>query len=172
MASSSSAPTSPSSPLPSSSAIPILRPGKSILKRPPPPQRGFFSLSTLSKLLPTSPTSTTPPNGSFGESKDAPLKRAHFILPQMSTVYPISSANPPYTPNIKEEKRSIEEREAERRKRIVRSNSFVGPVEKEEDGWWSLDKVETFYTECCVGREEVANPTVSAALRVRAYSFV
>lgn len=85
----------------------------------------------------------------------------------MSTVYPISSASPPYTPNIKEEKRGIEEREAARRKRIVRSNSFVGPVEKEEDGWWSLDKVETFYTECCVGREELANPTVSAALRVR-----
>jgi protein phosphatase 1 regulatory subunit 37 len=88
----------------------------------------------------------------------------------MSTVYPISSASPPYTPNIKEEKRGIEEREAERRKRIVRSNSFVGTVEKEEDGWWSLDKVETFYTECCAGREEPANPSVSAALQVRVHA--
>lgn len=167
MASSSSAPTSPSSPSPSSSAIPILRPGKSILKRPPPPQRGFFSLSTLSKLLPTSPTNPTPPNGSLGISRDSSLKRAHFILPQMSTVYPISSASPPYTPNIKEEKRNIEEKEAERRRRIVRSNSLIGPVEKEEDRWWSLEKVETFYTECCAGREEAANPAILAALRVR-----
>lgn len=43
----------------------------------------------------------------------------------------------------------------------------MGVVQKEEDGWWSLDKVETFYTECCAGREEVANPNVSAALHVR-----
>ncbi|KAF8509532.1 hypothetical protein BU17DRAFT_56039 [Hysterangium stoloniferum] len=165
MASSSSAPTSPTSPSPSSSAISIIRPGKSILKKPPPPQRNFFSLATFSKLLPTSPASPSHPNGPPGEQKGAPLKRAHFILPQMSTIYPISSASPPYTPNIKEEKRNIELREAERRKRIVRSNSFVGAVEKEEDEWWSMDKVETFYTECCAGREETANPTVSAALR-------
>src|SRR5262249_48275953 len=155
-----------------SSAIAIIRPGKSILKRPPPPQRGFFSLSSLSKLLPNSQASSFLHNGSVDESGNKPLKRAHFILPQMSTVYPISASNPPYTPNIKEEKRTIEERETERRKRIVRGNSCVSPLQKEEESWWGMDKVETFYAECCAGREEPANPKVSAALQVRLVSML
>ncbi|KIJ24330.1 hypothetical protein M422DRAFT_274922, partial [Sphaerobolus stellatus SS14] len=156
-------PTSPTSPSPSSSAVPIIRPGKSILKKPPPPQRGFFSLSTLSKLLPPG-TGSNNAGGASTDADDAVLKRAHFILPQMSTIYPISSANPPHTPNIKEEKRNIELKEAERRRRIVRSNS-TGPLDKEEDDWWGMDKVETFYTECCASREEAALPAVLKALR-------
>lgn len=36
---------------------------------------------------------------------------------------------------------------------------------KDEDDWWSMDKVETFYKECCIGREETVNPIVTTALR-------
>lgn len=33
--------------------------------------------------------------------------------------------------------------------------------------WWSLDKVESFYRECCAGCEEEPDPTISAAFKVR-----
>ncbi len=153
-----------SSPSPSSSAVTIPTPGRSILKRPPPPQQSFFSLGRLSKLLPTQ--NATALNGANDETKA--LKRAHFILPELTTVYPIHAANPPSTPSLKEEKRSIEEREAERRKRIVRRNS-ISPeaANAEEQQWWSLEQVESFYRECCVGREEVPDAGISAAFLVR-----
>ncbi|KAG2135178.1 uncharacterized protein EDB93DRAFT_1254322 [Suillus bovinus] len=99
-----------------------------------------------------------------------PLKRAHFILPQLVTVYPISSTNPPSTPNLKDEKRAIEEREAEtpeRRRRVVRGNS-IGPNETED--WWNLDKVESFYRECCASREEEPDPAISAAFKVTKFT--
>ncbi|KAH7890634.1 hypothetical protein F5I97DRAFT_1799297 [Phlebopus sp. FC_14] len=139
---------------PSSSAVTILIPGKSILKRPPPTQTGI--LNRIKGFLPTQPA--TPP----ADDVQKPLKRAHFILPQLVTVYPISSLNPPSTPTLKDEKKAIEDREAERRKRIVRGNS-IGSNETEE--WWSLDKVESFYRECCASREEEADPAVSTAFK-------
>ncbi|KAL4079887.1 hypothetical protein V8B97DRAFT_1928380 [Scleroderma yunnanense] len=145
--------SSSSSRSPSSSAVTIPIPGKSILKRPPPAQTGI--LSRIKGFLPTQPSSST--------SDDIkPLKRAHFILPQLAIVYPFSSVNPPSTPTLKDEKKAIEDRETERRKRIVRGNS-IGPNEIEE--WWSLDKVESFYRECCASREEEPDPAVSAAFK-------
>ena len=39
------------------------------------------------------------------------------------------------------------------------------PLEYEE--WWSMDKVEAFYRECCEGREEEPFPGISAAMKVR-----
>ncbi|KAH9950799.1 RNI-like protein [Amylocystis lapponica] len=147
---------------PSSSAVTIPTPGKSILKRPPPPQQSFFSLARLSKLLP-SPNQLLS-NGT-GDESTTTLKRAHFILPEMTTVYPISAANPPSTPALKEEKRSIEEREAERRRRIVRGNSLGPDSGSPAEEWWSLDKVESFYRECCVGREEAPDTGISAAFK-------
>src|SRR6266849_3693497 len=101
---------------PSSSAVIIPTPGKSILKRPPPTQQSFFS--RISKFLPTQ----TQPQVTTGDETRT-LRRAHFILPELVTVYPISAANPPSTPTLKEEKRSIEQREAERRRRVVRGDS-------------------------------------------------
>lgn len=148
---------------PSSSAVTIPTPGKSILKRPPPPQQSFFSLARLSKLLPNQTGSQ--PNGTSNDDAKT-LKRAHFILPEMTTIYPILAANPPSTPTLKEEKRSIEEREAERRKRIVRRNSLVAEPGTEEDTWWSLEQVESFYRECCAGREEQPDLGVSTAFLV------
>lgn len=155
-----------SSPSPSSSAVTIPTPGKSILKKPPPPPQSFFSLGRLSKLLPTQNAAQN--DSSNDESKT--LKRAHFILPELTTVYPIHAANPPSMPTLKDEKRSIEEREAERRKRVVRRNSVTPDCTAPEEFWWSLHQVESFYRECCVGREEVPDPAISSAFLVRVYS--
>ncbi|CDO75859.1 hypothetical protein BN946_scf184833.g10 [Trametes cinnabarina] len=82
----------------------------------------------------------------------------------MTTVYPILATNPPSTPSLKEEKRTIEEREAERRRRILRGNSS-SPDANAEDDWWSMDKVDAFYRECCTGREEAPDPAISAAFK-------
>ncbi|KAI0360641.1 RNI-like protein [Trametes cingulata] len=145
------------SPSASSSAVTIPTPGKSILKRPPPPQPSFFA--RITKIL---PTQSQQPDATKDDGST--LKRAHFILPEMTTVYPILATNPPSTPSLKEEKRSIEEREAERRRRIVRGNSS-NPDSNAEDDWWSMDKVEAFYRECCTGREETPDPAISAAFK-------
>jgi protein phosphatase 1 regulatory subunit 37 len=133
-------------------------PGKSILKKPPPQQPSLFS--RITRLLPSQ--SSTQPQTNEDEK---PLKRAHFILPQIATVYPISSLNPPSTPTLKDEKRAIEDQEAERRKKIVRgSPNCVPGLEPEE--WWSMDKVDAFYRECCLGCEEEPIPAISAAFKV------
>ncbi|KDR79326.1 hypothetical protein GALMADRAFT_243316 [Galerina marginata CBS 339.88] len=142
---------------PSSSAVTIPVPGKSILKRPPPQQQSLFS--RISRFLPTQ----TQPQATSDEEKK-PLKRAHFILPQIAIVYPISSVNPPSTPTLKEEKRAIEDREAERRKKVVRGNS-TSPGGQDSDEWWSMDKVESFYRECCAGCEEEPDPAITVALK-------
>jgi len=148
--------TTSSSCSPSSSAVTIPIPGKSILKRPPPTQTGI--LSRIKGFLPTQPTAPLP------DDAHRPLKRAHFILPHLATVYPISTLNPPSTPSLKDERRAIEEKETERRRRVVRGNS-IGPNDTEE--WWSLEKVESFYRECCASREEEPDPLVSVAFKVR-----
>ncbi|KAJ7669822.1 hypothetical protein DFH06DRAFT_1267283 [Mycena polygramma] len=144
----------PSSPSPSSSAVTIPIPGKSILKKPPPAQAGLFS-NSLSRL-----------GLGFGrflpgdKDKDANeaakvLKRAHFILPEIAVVYPISALAPPSTPALRDEKRAIEERERERRRR----------VEREEEEWWAMDKVESFYRECCEGCQEPPDKGITAAFK-------
>lgn len=149
--------SSTSSYAPSSSAVTIPTPGKSILKRPPSTQQSFFS--RISKFLPTQ----TQPQVTTGDETRT-LRRAHFILPELVTVYPISAANPPSTPTLKEEKRSIEQREAERRRRVVRGDS-VSPG-GDLDEWWSLEKVESFYRECCASRDEPHSAEISTALKV------
>jgi protein phosphatase 1 regulatory subunit 37 len=142
---------------PSSSAVTIPIPGKSILKRPPPAQQSLFS--RITRFLPT------PNQTQLNADETKPLKRAHFILPQIAIVYPISSVNPPSTPTLKEEKRAIEDREAERRKRVVRGNA-LGPGVNDTEEWWSLDKVESFYRECCAGCDEDPDPAITAAFKV------
>ncbi|KAK0199598.1 hypothetical protein DFS33DRAFT_1267449 [Desarmillaria ectypa] len=130
---------------PSSSAVTIPIPGKSILKRPPPAPPSLFSLSRLSRLLPDSTKDNV--------SEKTVLKRAHFILPELSIVYPISSFSPPSGPGVREEKKAVEERERERRRRVIRGEG------------WTMDKVESFWRECCAGCEEVPDPLISAALK-------
>lgn len=198
---------SPSSPSPSasSSAVTLPRPGKSILKKPPPPQQSFFSLSRLSRLLPNQPSASTSSSagatsgprdansGAASTSKQAgdatksdqkdrdaqTLKRAHFFLPALATVYPISSSLPPSTSSTQQEKCIVETREAERRRRVVRGNSIGSAVVDGNGGggnrivedWWTLEKVAGFYKECCAGREEVPHLGIEAALRVRVHSY-
>ena len=152
----------PSPYAPSSSAVTIPTPGKSILKKPPPTQQSIFA--RISKFLPTQNSQQT--SGDEGKA----LKRAPFILPELATVYPISALNPPSMPTLKDEKRSIEQRELERRRRVVRGNSINGSGETEE--WWSMERVEAFYRECCVSREEHPSLEVSAVLKVCAHSLV
>ncbi len=156
MASSSS---SGSSCPPSSSAVTIPVPGKSILKKPPPAQQSLFS--RITRFLPTQ----NQPQPSAATDDAKPLKRAHFILPSIAIVYPISSINPPSTPTLKEEKRAIEDKEAERRKKVLRGNTH-SPGGADLDVWWSMDKVESFYRECCVGCEEEPDPAITVALKV------
>ena len=67
---------------------------------------------------------------------------------------------------MKEEKKNVEAREAERRRRIVKGGSH-GPSGSEVEEWWSMDRVESFYQECCAGREEQPHADISAALKVR-----
>lgn len=148
--------SSTSSYAPSSSAVTIPTPGKSILKRPQPTQQSF--LARFSKFLPTQ----SQPLVTAGDEART-LRRAHFILPELVTVYPISAANPPSTPTLKEEKRSIEQREAERRRRVVRGNSTSQGGDPEE--WWSLETVESFYKECCASRDDPPLPEISAAFK-------
>jgi protein phosphatase 1 regulatory subunit 37 len=149
--------SSTSSYAPSSSAVIIPTPGKSILKRPQHTQQSF--LSRISKFLPTQ----TQPQVTVGDEART-LRRAHFILPELTTVYPISAANPPSTPTLKEEKKSIEQREAERRRRVVRGNSISQGGDP--DDWWGLEKVESFYKECCASRDDPPLPEISAAFKV------
>ena len=156
--SSSSSPLSPTPPrFPSSSANTIPVAGRSILKRPPQQPQSLFS--RISKFLPT-----TPQPGP--EDDPRPLKRAHFILPEIAIVYPISSINPPTTPTLKDERKAIEERELERRRRVLRTQSIDASGEETEE-WWPMDKVESFYRECCVGCDEKPDPAISSALKVR-----
>jgi protein phosphatase 1 regulatory subunit 37 len=160
MSSSSSSPLSgPSSPrIPSSSANTIPVVGRSILKRPPPPPQSLFS--RISKFLPTQTQQQPGP-----EDEKKPLKRAHFILPEIAIVYPISSINPPSTPTLKDEKKAIEERELERRRRVLKSLTTTATGEEQEE-WWPMEKVESFYRECCEGCDEHPDPAISAALKV------
>lgn len=144
---------------PSSSAVTIPTPGKSILKRPPPQQQSLFS--RITKFL---PSANQQQNNQHGDDETKPLKRAHFILPEIAIVYPISSINPPSTPSLKDEKRAIEDKEYERRRRVVRGPPTSPGAEPE--GWWNMDKVESFYRECCAGCDEEPDPAISAAFKV------
>ncbi|KAJ7241655.1 hypothetical protein C8J57DRAFT_1477739, partial [Mycena rebaudengoi] len=185
----------PSSPSPSSSANTIPIPGRSILKKPPPAQASLFS--RLSRFLPASNNAANSNNNNSdpeginnnavnGGSKDAEnarvLKRAHFILLEIAVVYPISSLAPPSTPALKEEKRAIEERERERRRRVVRSlssSSLNSPMtggdsvsirsgvsgQEEALEWWAMDKVESFYRECCEGCLEPPDKGIMQAFK-------
>lgn len=86
----------------------------------------------------------------------ADLKRAHFILPHLTTVYPISSSAPPSSNEL-----------TESRKEIDNKNAAALQKEKEEGaGAWSLGRIEEFYRECCRLRDELALGGVVGALRV------
>ncbi|KAJ4469873.1 hypothetical protein J3R30DRAFT_1520211 [Lentinula aciculospora] len=238
----------------STSSVTIPIPGKSILKKPPPPPTGLLSRITSgmgvggiggmsmgslgkffgggnstsnssSNLATISEPPLSDPNTNTSSSSTTPtmnpaLKRAHFILPQMAVVYPISSSAPPRTATTQMEKRAVEQRERERRRRVVSGDSTHGTGSNAGSGpstprasttssfstdatitsssesmtmfseeyryglpmnfrssrqgdfnqsataaeWWSMDKVEAFYKECCATSDEPPDPAISKAL--------
>ncbi|KAF5364866.1 hypothetical protein D9757_013043 [Collybiopsis confluens] len=211
----------------STSSVTIPIPGKSILKKPPPPPAGLLSRITsgmgvggmsmggFGKLFGGNSAASPSPNPPTGTNTSDPLvdrssegtsppdpalKRAHFILPHMAVVYPISSNAPPRTPTTQMEKKAVEDRERDRRRRVVsgESSSTSSPIPSQnessvssgastplitgQDGqyryglqselrppshggvWWSMDKVEAFYNECCAACDEPPDPAISRAL--------
>lgn len=68
----------------------------------------------------------------------------------------------------------VEEKEAERRRRVVRRNSVNSsvPEPSESEEWWHIDQVESFYRECSIGREDTPDPAVSAAFKVWPSSLI
>ncbi|KAJ3847736.1 hypothetical protein EV368DRAFT_68855 [Lentinula lateritia] len=138
----------------STSSVTIPIPGKSILKKPPPPPTGLLSRITsgisvngiggmsmggLGKFFGsgTGGNATSSLNSNLATIPEPPvdtvpsslpplnpaLKRAHFILPHMAVVYPISSSAPPRTPTTQMEKKAVENRERERRRKVVSGDS-------------------------------------------------
>ncbi|KAJ3888987.1 hypothetical protein GG344DRAFT_67487 [Lentinula edodes] len=139
----------------STSSVTIPIPGKSILKKPPPPPTGLLSRITsgisvngiggmsmggLGKFFGsgTGGNATSSVNSNLATIPEPPidtvpsstpplnpaLKRAHFILPHMAVVYPISSSAPPRTPTTQMEKKAVENRERERRRKVVSGDSI------------------------------------------------
>jgi protein phosphatase 1 regulatory subunit 37 len=83
-----------------------------------------------------------------------PLKRASFILPAISITYPISSANPPWSDKVLQDRRQVEESAT----RMMQSS--VGA------GFWNGEKLVELYEIACAGREESARAGIKQALLV------
>ena len=113
---------------------------------------GSFKAAGSGLLLP----SAVPLDDGLPASTQSPLKRAHFILPHLSTVYPISSQAAPSSAELTEARREIEEKARELRDKD----------KAEGAGAWSLGRVEEFYRECCKLRDENALGGVVGAFRV------
>ncbi|QRV93312.1 protein phosphatase 1 regulatory subunit 37 [Ceratobasidium sp. AG-Ba] len=128
---------------------------KGILKRPVQAPRPFFSFTrdmlSISRLLGPGgqPGGATPGVPDTGER--AVLKRAHFIVPEMRVVYPISSANAPSSAAQSEAKLEIDEAERLRR-------------ESEYQQAWTAARVEALYKDICKLRDERVDPTISAQI--------
>ncbi|CCO29988.1 hypothetical protein BN14_04012 [Rhizoctonia solani AG-1 IB] len=124
---------------------------KGILKRPPPAPKPFFSFTrdvlSISRLL--GPGSTPNPLNADGELV---LKRAHFILPDIRVVYPISSDTAPSSTTQSESRLEIDAAERLRR-------------ETEQQQAWTAARVEALYRDICKIRDERVDPTIAAQIR-------
>ncbi|CAE6445516.1 unnamed protein product [Rhizoctonia solani] len=124
---------------------------KGILKRPPPAPKPFFSFTrdvlSISRLL--GPGSTPQPLNADGELI---LKRAHFILPDIRVVYPISSDTAPSSTTQSESRLEIDAAERLRR-------------ETEQHQAWTAARVEALYRDICKIRDERVDPTIAAQIR-------
>ncbi|KAF8324920.1 uncharacterized protein EI90DRAFT_3074459 [Cantharellus anzutake] len=119
----------------------------------PPSQTTFKLPSASNALLP----SAVPYDDitSHGSIRGTPLKRAHFILPHLSTVYSFSSSAAPSSAELTVARLEIEDKTKAQREK-----------EKEEGaGAWSLGRIEEFYRECCHLRDEAPLGGVIGALR-------
>lgn len=89
------------------------------------------------------------PSPSTSSTNNKPLKRATFILPLISTTYPISASQAPYSSKVLSEKEKIDKDKTEE----------IGRCRGEE--WWNRERLTALYEAACAGREE----TVRVALR-------
>ncbi|KAF8714653.1 Leucine Rich repeat, partial [Rhizoctonia solani] len=123
---------------------------KGILKRPPPAPKPFFSFTrdvlSISRLL---GPGTTQPLNADGELV---LKRAHFIVPDIRVVYPISSDTAPSSTTQSEARLEIDAAERLRR-------------ETEQQLAWTAARVEALYRDICKIRDERVDPTIAAQIR-------
>jgi protein phosphatase 1 regulatory subunit 37 len=124
---------------------------KGILKRPAPAPKAFFSFTrdvlSISRLLgPVSTLQSPNPDG------EIVLKRAHFIVPEMRVVYPISSDTAPSSTIQSESRLEIDAAERLRR-------------ETEQQQAWTAARVEALYRDVCRIRDERVDPTISAQIR-------
>ncbi|KAH7338228.1 hypothetical protein B0J17DRAFT_661550 [Rhizoctonia solani] len=124
---------------------------KGILKRPAPAPKPFFSFTrdvlSISRLL--GPTSTAQSLNADGELA---LKRAHFIVPDIRVVYPISNDTPPSSTTQSESRLEIDAAERLRR-------------ETEQQQAWTAARVEALYRDICKLRDERIDPTISTQIR-------
>ncbi|KAJ1305225.1 hypothetical protein OPQ81_000254 [Rhizoctonia solani] len=124
---------------------------KGILKRPAPAPKPFFSFTrdvlSISRLLgPGSPAQSLNADG------ELVLKRAHFIVPDIRVVYPISSDTAPSSTTQSEARLEIDAAERLRR-------------ETEQQQAWTAARVEALYRDICKIRDERLDPTISAQIR-------
>ena len=134
--------------------IPAANPSNDIPHSAPSNQTAFKSPTASNG--PFSPAAsyddtTTSPRASV---RDTPLKRAHFILPHLSTVYSFSANTAPSSAELTEARLEFEDKARQQRK-------------KEGAGAWSLGRVEEFYRESCRLRDELPLGGIIGALRVR-----
>ncbi|CAE6436311.1 unnamed protein product, partial [Rhizoctonia solani] len=125
---------------------------KGILKRPAPAPKPFFSFTrdvlSISRLLGPGSTVTQ----SLNADGEPVLKRAHFIVPDIRIVYPISSDTAPSSTTQSEARLEIDAAERLRR-------------ETEQQQAWTAARVETLYRDICKIRDEKVDPTISAQIR-------
>ena len=139
--------TAPARPVPSSSSGEISKASNNLAS---------------SGLLPSAVPYDAPGDDQALKKRDPSLKRAHFILPHLTVVYPISSSAAPSSSELTEARREIDSKAA----------AALQKEKKEGAGAWSLGRIEEFYRECCRLRDELALGGVVGALRVRLYSFL
>ncbi|KAF8754716.1 Leucine Rich repeat [Rhizoctonia solani] len=80
------------------------------------------------------------------------LKRAHFIVPDIRVVYPISSDTAPSSTTQSEARLEIDAAERLRR-------------ETEQQQAWTAARVEALYRDICKIRDERVDPTIAAQIR-------
>lgn len=143
-----------------------------------PPVAASTTVSRMEKELPTTPTksagfvssSSGLPGSPLQISNESttitiitdtyrPLKRASFILPAISITYPISSANPPWSDKVLQDRRQVEESAT----RMMQSS--VGAA------FWNGEKLVELYEIACAGREESARVGIKQALSVSCWSM-
>ncbi|WRT66800.1 uncharacterized protein IL334_003763 [Kwoniella shivajii] len=127
----------------------------------PPSNSGSTTSSPLPARSVSLPEAGSPIIGPVGtpistekSKQKQPLKRATFVLPNLSITYPISSQGEPWSAKVTEDRRRIETNH-----RLLLSSS-CGPQ------YWSSHRLVMLYESACRGREERPRVGIVRALEV------